>query len=470
MWIKGKAHRGKRRERKFETDDRLNVKDRAIAEYNYRKGYKKGREEGIREGIQEGIKQESENKKVKKRKKMVASCGMFALFFIVVAFSAWLCAVFEKVFVVVCTFATSFLGIGIVYPIKEKVKNNGDKKGDVQAGEGILQTALKGGMKLWKGVRNNSMSIFLIGLSVALFIGGAWGRFKMSVCLEKASQTFVETFMESNKETLKNLSNSEGNGSSDEENKPEQDDETDQDSQAVQSTQGDAPDEDAASDNEVTANEMETFFEESDINKEELRQIEIADTVILQELDLKDEEYIAVFFTGGEYQIEDWEDQQEINDKVIKAISDMREEEKISIFDRMASQNLKDEVERMKNTDETTKSFSEKQNISERRQKVYEDFPKRSFTSLISNSEQWQALALIYYNGQQKSIMYHYAQSIIWDMEYLKYKWNTEEDIKDRLLIIAQRYEDIAFICTNCSERKLAQRLQVAFENAAEQF
>lgn len=492
MFPENMAHYGNWGERKFDNDkcpDARHKKEIHIYSYQegYQKGYEKGNEAGFQEGFQKGIEQErakreaerlKRNKKkkkqeaqAKKKRIVVIICRVFMLFFFIVvsAVCACLCAFFEGLGRWMVGASGLLFVASIFEPIKEliikelitKDKSDGDKHKD------FLLTAFNGLRRAWRHIRYNSLIALLLGLSLSFFVGAFYEGLNIHKCVTEGKEAFQEAFVKYNSKILKKSSDNEAEELLEDNNQVIRTDEAEWENQEVRPESDCVTDENAAVDSEITVCAREDFFEESDTSEDELSQVEIADVETEQIINLSAEHSAAVFFTGGDYQIFDWENQQEINDKVLAMVSGARSEEKLSIFDQMAPRDMRNDISEMAKQDKSTNSFSEKQSINTKRIAAYEEYPKRSLAGLISNSEQWQALALFYYDGQQETIMYHYAQSVLWDIEYLKYKGNTESDIQDRLLIIAKRYEDIAFTCTKCSERGYAQKLQAAFENAA---
>ena len=223
------------------------------------------------------------------------------------------------------------------------------------------------------------------------------------------------------------------------------------------------------SDRSESNSDIMAFIEKSDYNVDDLRQIEISDIELDHIVNLSSVDYDFVFFTGGDYGIEDWEDQEKIDDTILRMIKDLRSEKKVNLFDGgIAPQDVQNEIKYASDDEKKAKSFTEIERIQQVRADVYHDYPKKSIANLIANSEQLKALVLYYYHGRQQSILYHYGKSILWESEYLKYEDALNDEVSKHLSKIAQRYGDVAFACKDCTESTRALKLQTAYENAAE--
>lgn len=185
---------------------------------------------------------------------------------------------------------------------------------------------------------------------------------------------------------------------------------------------------------------------------------------------LSEEECGIVFFLQGDYAIENWDDQDEINSKVLQLIDDARKAGFINKFDDFAPQDKKDEIDKASKDEVSAEQFSIVKSINTTRSDIYTTYPKKSIANLIANGNQRLALILAYNGGQQATVLYYYSQSIIWEIEFLRYSDSANSTIKDHLTKIAQRYEDISLVCSMCEEAEYAEKLQIAFEYAANQY
>ncbi len=472
MFSANRAHHARKREHKFENEQKVNNKNRADDYYSYNKGYKKGFQDGRQKGIQEGIQKErerfqredQERRKKKRRERFKDSVQVLMIFLLVIVIAACLSFYIEKVFLGIITISTGLFTISIINPLKESIKSYESVPYDIQADNSILTRVLAGGREIFKNVIKNGKSLFLLMLSCSILLGGLIGKYEVQARFVTGSEAFVDAFFHYENHTMKktsDLSENEISGSQEQVGQMELPDITDQKSNL---------DDVSGSGSVETTDMLDVLLEETDISEDELSMVEISDSEIEQELGLPVEEYNLAFFREGEYSFTDEDDQQKINNNVQQFVQDVRSEKLVSSFDQTAPQDIKDEIANLSKREEAASSFSEIQTINSVRKKTYEDYPKRSFTNLISNSEQKQALVLVFYKGQQKTIMYHYVQSILWNMEFLKYAGNTKSDVEERLSLIAKRYEDIAFVCTECKEREYATKLQKAFEYAAGQY
>lgn len=187
-------------------------------------------------------------------------------------------------------------------------------------------------------------------------------------------------------------------------------------------------------------------------------------------LKLSDEERDEVFLQG-EGIISDWDDQQKINAEVRKWINEKHAEGFKNRFDDFAPRYVKNEISEASDLEKEASSFREVQNVLQTREDVYVEYPKKSIADLISNGYHRLALILLCNAGQDKTILYLYSQSILWNFEVIKYTDVSDSTMKDRLNRIAQRYEDISLVCADCEDViKYATKLQIAFEDAADQY
>ncbi|MBD5523918.1 MAG: hypothetical protein HDR04_05790 [Lachnospiraceae bacterium] len=217
---------------------------------------------------------------------------------------------------------------------------------------------------------------------------------------------------------------------------------------------------------EVTLEVLENY--EGD--PEEITSMKINQSELNTILNLSDEECGTVFFLQGDYAVENWDDQDEINSKVLQMVDDARQAGYINKFDDYAPQKKKDEIDKASKDEVSAEQFSIVKRINTTRSDIYTAYPKKSIANLIANGNQRLALILTYNDGQQVTILYYYSQSIIWEIEFLRYSELANSTVKDHLTKMAKRYGDINLVCSKCEETKYAEKLQVAFENAANQY
>lgn len=322
---------------------------------------------------------------------------------------------------------------------------------DAHENMGVFQTFRSGIKKLWKGIRKNDKVFALSIICLGCVIGGVIGKFEVVSKTVFSAEAFGKAWI--SYESKKIEVNDDG----------EVGEEPPQMNESTEVKQSEEPnDSDGSSD-------IAAFIEKSDYDVDDLRQIEISDSELNHIADLSSEDYEFVFFTGEEYIIEDWENQEEIDDAVLRMIKDLRREKKVNLFDEgIAPQDVQNEIKYASDDEKKAKSFMEIERIQQVRADVYRDYPKKSIANLIANSEQLKALVLYYYHGRQQSILYHYGKSILWESEYLKYEDALNDEVSKHLSKIAQRYGDVAFTCKDCTESIRASKLQTAYENAAE--
>lgn len=205
-------------------------------------------------------------------------------------------------------------------------------------------------------------------------------------------------------------------------------------------------------------------------DSEEIKQMKIYPNEIDLVLNLSDAERGIVFFTQGDYAIEDWDDQEEINDKVLRMVEDARKTGLVNKFEDFAPQEIKNDISKASDDEMDVECFSDVKNINTIRSDIYTVYPKKSIANLISNGNQKLALILMCHNGKQVTILYYYAQAVIWEMEFIRYSDISNSTVKEHLNKIAQRYKDIEKVCLKCDEVRYAEKLHIAFENAANQY
>lgn len=358
----------------------------------------------------------------------------------------------------------------------------GDKElsEDTRGNMGVFQSFLCGIQEFSKDIRKNNKLFFLFIICLGCLIGGVVGKFEVVSRTVSAAERFGEAWISYESRKLKEIDSSgvsEQPAQIDEltDEKPSEEPgglgELDGKTEMNQAFEVNEPNGTVAVGNRSLSSEIMDFIEKSDYDVDVLRRIEISDSDLTQIMDLSLEEYEFVFFTGGEYVVGDWQNQEQINGEVLQKIEEIRGEGKINLFDdEIAPQYVQDEINNASEDEKSARSYMEIERIQQVRVDVYGNYPKKSIANLIANSEQLKALVLYYYRGRQQSILYHYGKSILWDCEYLKYEDVSDDEVTKRLAKIARRYEDIAFACKDCTEGEKAKKLQVAYENAVEQY
>lgn len=191
-------------------------------------------------------------------------------------------------------------------------------------------------------------------------------------------------------------------------------------------------------------------------------------------LNLSEEDYNRLFFLEG---IEPglYESQEQLNQRVYKMAQVYTAEKLENKFDIPLSeggpsQEILNTISRMSDLEKETIVFSETKDILIAREGVYQAYPKRTLAQLVSNGYHQLALLLFWHGGQEATVVYYYGQSIFFGLECLKFADNTGLTVKEKLLFIAQRYEDIAYTCPGFRGAQRARMLAKAFCYAADQY
>ena len=183
-------------------------------------------------------------------------------------------------------------------------------------------------------------------------------------------------------------------------------------------------------------------------------------------LELSEEERNEVFFLSGEYQINDWDDQEEINRQVQRKVNDLIKQQRENAFDSEdgAPETLRTEVVQASRDDETATELKKKKEIIAIRNSAYQAYPKCSLAKLISETYNGFGLAYHWQCGNEQTAEYYFAQAIPWLFECLTFEENSEDIIRNLLNNIEQRYNDIAYVCSSDRAEKLySQKLGEAF-------
>lgn len=323
--------------------------------------------------------------------------------------------------------------LGILVTIKGCIAKDEKLKTCRAENEVLFQVAWRGCIEIFNYVTGNLFTVVLLILCIITFGGGIAGKFNVFDKFAFGCRQFVMAFM--NYETEVN---------------------------------GEWKLEEVAEEkiSEVTLEVLENY--EGD--PEEITNINVNQSELILILNLSDEECGIVFFLQGDYAIENWDDQDEINSKVLQMIDDARKAGFINKFDDFAPQDKKDEIDKASKDEVSAERFSIVKRINTTRSDIYTTYPKKSIANLIANGNQRLALILAYNGGQQATVLYYYSQSVIWEIEFLRYSDNANSTVKDHLIKIATRYRDMNLICSKCEEAKYAEKLQIAFEHAANQY
>lgn len=506
------SYHGNEAERQFYTDEELYVMLQRVEKNGYTKGvkvgekrgYAKGFEAGETSGYQKGFDEGKEAEKEKRKeylraqqkkqaeKKKICVRQRLGFFLLSIAMICVVAKVYEgfasisPLFDIACVLSTVFCLLKPVWSAVTSAQNMGV---DTSEGSGILQKLWDGLKEIWKGIQKNRVSLFLFVCFIWLLSGCLMGYLRLIPCMKAAAascgKTFEEKFRELNPEVSKT-------------NQGDEKDNACQSGRADDSAVGEmlgeidllAGVEELFAVMEVQA--KEETLKEADID--ELSEIAISDSDLEQEIELSAEDWNKVFFSCGDYVIHDWDNQDEINEKVLDMVKDACKEEKSCILDINAleaaweteglgvfkegtdktAEDMKAEIEdriaRLSNDEKVVRNFQEIERIRRSREEIYGYYSQQGLANLIANGEHKQALVLLYYGGHQETIQYHYAQSILWNIEFVKHENTSVDTVRKKLDFIAMRYKDIACVCKECGNAAKASKLQSAFEYAAEHF
>lgn len=227
---------------------------------------------------------------------------------------------------------------------------------------------------------------------------------------------------------------------------------------------------DGGTDKIFASNEMKQYLSGAD--EKIIKQLDKAEVTNEQRnmaLQLSDEDDYSIFTRWGNGS------QEQLNDKVLSTVQGWCGEKHDNVFDKEpeqggAPQKDKDAISKASEDEHPDDSFSNIEGRLDLRESIAKDYPKRTLMQLIANGYQNLALRLVWHEGVQSTIIYYYGQSILFDFECLKFADNTDKTIKERLTIIAQRYEDIAYVCPDYERAGEARSLAEAFRYAANQY
>lgn len=189
---------------------------------------------------------------------------------------------------------------------------------------------------------------------------------------------------------------------------------------------------------------------------------------------LSEEDYYKVF-SCWEDGLREYRTQEQLNEKVLSEVWGWCDQKLDNVFNRElgqggAPQEVRNRISEVSISESQEDDFSKIADRLDLRESVVREYPKRDLMQLVANDYQGLALRLVWHEGVQSTIIYYYGQSILFDFECLKFADNTDKTIKERLTVIAQRYEDIAYVCPKFEGAEEARRLAAAFRYAADQY
>lgn len=506
------SYHGNETEHQFYTDEELYLMLQRVEKLSYTKGFKagekrgyaKGFEAGETSGYQKGFDEGKDAEKEKRKeylraqqkkqeeKKKIRVWQRLGFFLLSIAMICFVAKVYEGLVSIIpwINMAWTLGVIGcLIKPVGAAVKGAQNMEIDICEGSGILRTLWDGFREIWKGIQKNKVSLLLFVCFIWLLSGCLMGHLRLIPCMKAAAASCGKTFEEKFRELNPEISDTNQGDEEDNVNQSRQADDS-----AVREMLGKidllAGVKEVFAVMEVQAKE-ETLKE---ADTDELSEIAISDNELKQEIELSAEDWSKVFFAGGDYVIHDWDDQDEINEKVLDMVKDARKEKKSCILDinvleaawdtedlgvfeegtDKTAEDMKVEIEdriaRLSKDEEAVQSFQEIERIRRGREEIYGYYSQQGLTNLIANGEHKQALMLLYYGGHQETIQYHYAKSILWNIEFVEHENTSVDTVRKKLDFIAMRYKDIACVCKECGNAAKASKLQAAFEYAAEHF
>lgn len=196
-------------------------------------------------------------------------------------------------------------------------------------------------------------------------------------------------------------------------------------------------------------------------------EVTLADYNQALNLKLSSDNYNLIFFYGNQYKITAWNDEKIILSQVRNLFEDRRKEKNKNLFDAKATQPQKDEIykisEKEDKADQEYTDLNDKITDMNTRINYYENLPKATLAQLISNDYHLLALLAFYYGYSHDAIIYYYSKSIEYALEYISFEDVADDIVKQKLLWIAARYDDIEFTCKHTTEAEWAPKLSAAF-------
>lgn len=180
-------------------------------------------------------------------------------------------------------------------------------------------------------------------------------------------------------------------------------------------------------------------------------------------------------FFHGEYSIQGLENQEQIDNMVFSMVKELDSHDLENVFDKPfgqggAPQNVMNKISNASDAEEHAESFEEISGILDLREEVNAVYPKKSLTQLVANGYEELAYLVYINDGNRTTIIYYYGQSIINNLRCLEFAENTDKTIKEKLIVIARLYKNIACVCRNSEEAEISLMLAEAFEHAANRY
>lgn len=191
-------------------------------------------------------------------------------------------------------------------------------------------------------------------------------------------------------------------------------------------------------------------------------------------LKLSGEDYRRLFCWGGN-ETSKYETQEQLNKIIMTMVKEYCAMKLDNVFDREsdqggATQDIRKLISQASKNEDLWHSFSDVEERLDLRESVVRIYPKRTLMQLVANDYQELALLMVWYGGKTSTVIYYYGQSILYDFECLKFADNTDRLIQKKLRSIAQRYEDMAYVCPDFEGAEEARRLAAAFRYVADQY
>lgn len=179
-------------------------------------------------------------------------------------------------------------------------------------------------------------------------------------------------------------------------------------------------------------------------------------------------EYQELFFIDGEYQIENWNDDEHIVAQVSRKIMDLVSQQRENQFDGAngARMSLANDVNQSRIDEENSWELKVKKDSIAVRHAAYQSYPKCSLVRL--NSESYNGIALAYFWQCRNSEMaqYYFSQAALDLYECLAFAENSRDEQRELLNSLRQRYADIAFVCSPDREECFySMKLETALES-----
>lgn len=166
---------------------------------------------------------------------------------------------------------------------------------------------------------------------------------------------------------------------------------------------------------------------------------------------LDKESYDDVYFEG-KYKINDWDDKRKIGEAVeekVKVLVSQNQENKFDVKEGGPPEQLQNSIYKASLEEENTKDLKGRKDILAIRIEAYQSYPKYSLAKMIA--EGYNLFGLVYCWQCKNFLMakYYFEMSIVWLEKALTFKDNSDDINKELLICIAQRYKDIAYVCSD---------------------